>query len=101
MFEADRRAINITINSLDTELSRDDRRRLFSEFGSLYPTGHLDLVACDDYEQVRAVMDNTPSFATISSKLSTSSDQILEKVSEVIRLLIRNASIQSSVHVAH
>ena len=53
-FEADRRAINITINSLDTELSRDDRRRLFSDFGSLYPSGHMDLVACDDYEQVRA-----------------------------------------------
>lgn len=82
-FEADRRAINITINSLDTELSRDDRRRLFSEFGTLYPSGHLDLVACDDYEQVRAVMDNSPSFATISSKLSVSADQILEKVSHV------------------
>ena len=78
-FEADRRAINITINSLDTELSRDDRRRLFSEFGSLYPSGHMDLVACDDYDQVRAVMDNNPAFATISSKLSSSGDHILEK----------------------
>mmetsp|Transcript_4511 Transcript_4511/g.11054 ORF Transcript_4511/g.11054 Transcript_4511/m.11054 type:complete len:272 (-) Transcript_4511:3181-3996(-) len=79
-FEADRRAINITINSLDTELSRDDRRRLFSEFGTLFPSGHLDLVACDDYEQVRAVMDNSPSFSAIFSKLSSSSDQILEKL---------------------
>ena len=83
-FEADRRAINITINSLDTELSRDDRRRLFSEFGTLYPSGHLDLVARDDYEQVRAVMDNSPSFSAISSKLSSSTDQILEKVSHFI-----------------
>lgn len=78
-FEADRRAINITINSLDTELSRDDRRRLFSEFGTLYPSGHLDLVACDDFDQVRAVMDNSPSFSEISAKLSSSSDQLLEK----------------------
>jgi len=83
-FEADRRAINITINSLDTELSRDDRRRLFSEFGALYPSGHLDLMACDDYEQVRAVMDNTPSLSTISSKLTLSTDQILEKASGLL-----------------
>ncbi len=68
-FEADRRAVNITINSLDTELSRDDRRRLFSDFGQLYPSGHLDLVACDDFEQVRAVMDASPAFAEIRGKL--------------------------------
>jgi V-type H+-transporting ATPase subunit d len=100
-FEADRRAINITINSLDTELSRDDRRRLFSEFGTLYPSGHLDLVACDDYEQVRAVMDNSPSFATISSKLSVSADQILEKVSHGLFAFthIRRISIQNHHNV--
>lgn len=79
-FEADRRAINITINSLDTELSRDDRRRLFSDFGALAPSGHLDLVACDDFDQVRAVMDNTPGvLSSIASRLSASSDQLLEK----------------------
>ena len=52
-FEADRRAINITVNSLGTELARDDRRKLFSEFGLLYPQGQLALAACDDNDQVR------------------------------------------------
>lgn len=52
-FEADRRAINITINSLGTELARDDRRKLFSEFGLLYPQGQVALAACDDTDQVR------------------------------------------------
>ncbi|KAG6498439.1 hypothetical protein ZIOFF_046352 [Zingiber officinale] len=31
-FEADRRAVNITINSIGTELTRDDRRKLYSNF---------------------------------------------------------------------
>ncbi|THU51952.1 hypothetical protein C4D60_Mb06t36490 [Musa balbisiana] len=35
-FEADRRAVNITINSIGTELTRDDRRKLYSNFGLLY-----------------------------------------------------------------
>ena len=36
-FEADRRAVAITINSLGTELSRDDRAKLFPAMGALYP----------------------------------------------------------------
>lgn len=79
-FEADRRAVNITINSLDTELSRDDRRRLFSDFGALYPVGHADLVACDDFEQVKAVMDNTPGLYAVTSKIQPgNNDTLLEK----------------------
>jgi len=78
-FEADRRAINITVNSLETELSRDDRKRLFNAFGALHPAGHLDLVACDDFDQVRAVMDSTPALSPIASKIIASSDQLLEK----------------------
>ncbi|MQM08601.1 hypothetical protein Taro_041457 [Colocasia esculenta] len=50
-FEADRRAINITINSIGTELTRDDRRRLYSNFGLLYPYGHEELAVCEDTEQ--------------------------------------------------
>ena len=42
-FEADRRAVNITINSFGTELSRDDRERLFPRIGDLYPVGHAKL----------------------------------------------------------
>ncbi|KAL1545261.1 V-type proton ATPase subunit d1 [Salvia divinorum] len=35
VFEADRRALNITINSIGTELTREDRRKLYSNFGLL------------------------------------------------------------------
>lgn len=51
-FEADRRAINITINSFGTELSKADRKRLYPELGKLYPEGSLMLSRADDMESV-------------------------------------------------
>ena len=51
-FEADRRAINITINSFGTELSKTERRKLYPEFGKLYPEGSLMLSRADDVEGV-------------------------------------------------
>lgn len=51
-FEADRRAINITINSFDTELSKEQRQKLYPEFGQLYPEGSLMLSRAEDLEGV-------------------------------------------------
>lgn len=51
-FEADRRAINITLNSFGTELSKQERKRLYPEFGKLYPEGSLMLSRADDVESV-------------------------------------------------
>lgn len=51
-FEADRRAINITLNSFGTELSKQERRKLYPEFGKLYPEGSLMLSRADDLEAV-------------------------------------------------
>ena len=51
-FEADRRAINITLNSFGTELSKADRKKLYPEFGQLYPEGTLMLSRADDIEGV-------------------------------------------------
>lgn len=39
-FEADRRAINITLNSFGTELTKDDRSKLYPNFGNIYPEGN-------------------------------------------------------------
>jgi hypothetical protein len=46
--QADRRALNITLNSIDTELTRDDRRKLYSSFGELYPVGQVHPSSNDD-----------------------------------------------------
>lgn len=43
--QADRRALNITLNSIGTELTRDDRRKLYSNFGLLYPHGQVNNVS--------------------------------------------------------
>ncbi|CAJ0946428.1 unnamed protein product, partial [Mesorhabditis belari] len=56
-FEADRRAIIITINSFDTELSKDDREKLYPRCGKLYPEGLAGLARADDYDQVKAVCE--------------------------------------------
>lgn len=56
-FEADRRALIITINSFDTELSKEDRARLFPRCGKLHPDGLAALARADDYEQVRGVAE--------------------------------------------
>ena len=56
-FEADRRAFIITINSFGTELTKDDREKLYPTCGKLYPDGLKALARADDYEQVRNVAE--------------------------------------------
>ncbi|KAF9163081.1 H(+)-transporting V0 sector ATPase subunit d [Actinomortierella ambigua] len=56
-FEADRRTLNITINSFGTELTKDDRAKLFPNIGRLYPEGSLKLAKADDNDQVKMVCD--------------------------------------------
>ncbi|XP_046843483.1 V-type proton ATPase subunit d 1-like [Xenia sp. Carnegie-2017] len=56
-FEADRRAFMITINSFGTELSKDDRVKLFPTCGKLYPEGLAMLAKADEYDQVKVVAE--------------------------------------------
>ena len=51
-FEADRRAFIITINSFGTELTKDDREKLYPTCGKLAPDGLKALARADDYDQV-------------------------------------------------
>ncbi|KAL5467391.1 hypothetical protein EMCRGX_G031609 [Ephydatia muelleri] len=64
-FEADRRAFIITINSFGTELTADDREKLYPSCGKLYPYGLHQLAKCEDYEQVRQVAETYPEYASI------------------------------------
>ena len=56
-FEADRRAFIITINSFGTELTKDDRAKLYPTCGKLNPDGLSALARADDYDQVRTVAE--------------------------------------------
>ncbi|XP_077242232.1 V-type proton ATPase subunit d2-like [Tasmannia lanceolata] len=77
-FEADRWAVNITINSIGTELTRNDRRKLYCNFGLLYPYGHEELAVCEDIDQVRGVLEKYPPYQSIFSKLSYGETQMLD-----------------------
>ena len=61
-FEADRRAINITLNSFGTELTKADRKKLYPAFGRLYPEGTLMLSRADDFEGVRLAVDGVSDY---------------------------------------
>ncbi|KAH0559643.1 H(+)-transporting V0 sector ATPase subunit d [Trichoglossum hirsutum] len=63
-FEADRRSINITLNSFGTELSKADRKKLYPNFGKLYPEGTLMLSRADDVEGVRVAVDGVNDYRT-------------------------------------
>ncbi|KAJ3096291.1 H(+)-transporting V0 sector ATPase subunit d [Phlyctochytrium planicorne] len=56
-FEADRRVINITINSFNTDLSKDDRQKLYPTNGRLFPDGFVRLARADDVDQVRLAVE--------------------------------------------
>jgi V-type H+-transporting ATPase subunit d len=47
----------ITINSFGTELSKDDRVKLFPTCGKLNPEGLSVLAKADHYDEVKAVAD--------------------------------------------
>lgn len=63
-FEADRRAINITLNSFGTDLSKADRKKLYPSFGRLYPEGTLMLSRADDVEGVRIAVEGVSDYKT-------------------------------------
>jgi hypothetical protein len=70
----------ITINALETDLSRDDCSRLYSKFGYLYPEGQREISCCTDFEQVCMVVKNYPVLSGILGALVTGGEKLLEKV---------------------
>jgi len=79
-FEADRRAINITMNSFGTELSKDDRQKLYPTIGLLYPEGIQKLAKAEDNDQVRSAMDYFATYRNLFQKMGMSSEKSLEDV---------------------
>lgn len=61
-FEADRRTINITLNSFGTELTKDQRARLFPAIGKLHPEGNNALARAEDAEGVKAAVEHVPEY---------------------------------------
>ncbi|WVQ82565.1 hypothetical protein IAT38_004694 [Cryptococcus sp. DSM 104549] len=71
-FEADRRTLNITINSFGTELSKDQRARLFPTIGRLFPEGNNALARAEDVESVVAAVDHIAEYRAFFDKAGVS-----------------------------
>ncbi len=69
--EADRRTINITINSIDTDLDIKQREKLYPTIGLLYPEGTARLAKAIDIESIRTAIDAFPVRAPLIKSLHT------------------------------
>ncbi|KIY48636.1 vacuolar ATP synthase subunit [Fistulina hepatica ATCC 64428] len=66
-FEADRRTVNITINSFNTELTKEQRAKLFPAIGRLFPEGNNQLAKADDFDQVRQACESVSEYRAFFS----------------------------------
>ena len=76
--EADRRAINITVNSLDTELDTKQRETLYPTIGLLYPEGTSRIARATDLDAVRAAIDAYPDYRGLLSEFGFEEEKSLE-----------------------
>ncbi|KAK1229879.1 H(+)-transporting V0 sector ATPase subunit d [Marasmius sp. AFHP31] len=96
-FEADRRTVNITINSFNTELTKEDRAKLFPSIGRLYPEGNNQLARADEIEQVRLACENVSEyrgFFTENSGGSTGQDD-----ESTVMTRLEDRFFQTEVHL--
>jgi hypothetical protein len=45
------------------------RKKLYSNFGLLYPHGHNELSIAEDFDQIRAAMEKVPAYAGVFNKV--------------------------------
>ena len=77
-FEADRRSINITLNSIGTELTRDDRGKLYPRMGVLHPEGTLKLTQAEDTQAVYSAIEHFGPYRQIVNETAYNQDRSLE-----------------------
>ncbi|KAK2138937.1 hypothetical protein LSH36_2215g00005 [Paralvinella palmiformis] len=95
-FEADRRAFVITINSFGTELTKDDRAKLYPRCGKLHPHGLARLALADDYDQVRAVAEHYAEYRVLFDECGTNQGEktLEDKFFEYEVMLMKKAFMQ-------
>ncbi|WVQ72322.1 hypothetical protein IAR50_001872 [Cryptococcus sp. DSM 104548] len=72
-FEADRRTLNITINSIGAGLEKEKRAQLFPTIGRLFPEGNNALARADDVEAVVAAVDHIAEYKAFFEKAGVTS----------------------------
>lgn len=97
-FEADRRSLNITINSFGTELSKDDREKLYPTFGHLHPEGIHKLSKSDDIESVRAAVGHLAHYSNMMSEAALGADKSLEDAFLEYEVKLNRGMFESHFH---
>lgn len=95
-FEADRRAINITINSFGTELTKDDRSKLYPSIGKLYPWGSAKLGKAEEVDAVQNICTMYGSYGRFFEE--TGSDRGLEDKFFEYEVYLNKLSFQNQFH---
>ncbi|PXF41411.1 V-type proton ATPase subunit d [Gracilariopsis chorda] len=77
-FEADRRAINITVNSFGTELTKHEREKLYPTVGALFPEGISKLARADDSQAVASAIEPYGIYRKLFQSAADNVDKSLE-----------------------
>jgi len=94
-FEADRRCINITLNSLKTELTSDDRLKLYPTIGLLYPEGIEVLQEAENEESVKLALVSFPKYFKIYESIEYDEDKSLEDAFFEYEVKLNNESFET------
>ncbi|XP_053669576.1 V-type proton ATPase subunit d 1-like [Anopheles marshallii] len=78
-FEADRRAISVTLNALGTTLPKESYVRLYPCCGHLFPDGLTALGRASDYEQVRSIASRYPEYGALFEASNHPEGRLLEE----------------------
>jgi len=99
-FEADRRSINITINSFGTDLGKDDREKLYPKIGLLYPEGLDKLAKADDAETVQNIVEMYQTYRPLieSSGRMGSEEKSLEDAFFEYEVKLNKLSFEQQFH---
>lgn len=85
-FEADKRSINISLNSLQSsDIDADLKRQLLPELGKLYPIATNYLIEAQDYETIRTALNTVYEFKGILDSNTNLEDQFYNLEMELCR----------------
>jgi V-type H+-transporting ATPase subunit d len=96
-FEADRRTITITQNSFETELSKDDRAKLYPSFGKLYPEGTRSIGHTSNVAELRKLMESYGDFRRIFDDVDEELKK-LENAFDVYSINLNRLSFEQCFH---
>ncbi|KAG8465261.1 hypothetical protein KFE25_002568 [Diacronema lutheri] len=96
--EADRRSINITVNSFETELSKDDKCKLYPSIGQLHPEGTARLALCADVDAVRAALDPYQDYRNVLAESGVGEEKSVENAFFELEVQLNKDAFEQQFH---